>query len=174
MGIPIHHRSDMIKPKRSGILTGTAGVYFVTSCLAAKGFCAAPRLAMHLTLYDRIGAQLNDPAMVDARGFVFDTKSHPRPGNGEPIFSGYAYQVTECGQFGRGEYSADISGLTPNTTYFCRACAHNVAGWSYSDNETSFTTKKAGLWYEITSSFLVEGVEVGFPSGVKVKLKKKD
>jgi len=32
----------MAKAKRSGILTGTAGVYFVASRLAAKGFHAAP------------------------------------------------------------------------------------------------------------------------------------
>lgn len=32
----------MIKAKRSGILVGTAGVYFVASQLAAKGFHAAP------------------------------------------------------------------------------------------------------------------------------------
>ena len=32
----------MAKPKRSGILVGTAGVYFVASRLAAKGFHAAP------------------------------------------------------------------------------------------------------------------------------------
>lgn len=32
----------MARPKRSGILTGTAGVYFVASRLAAKGFHAAP------------------------------------------------------------------------------------------------------------------------------------
>jgi len=32
----------MAKLKRSGILTGTAGVYFVASWLAAKGFHAAP------------------------------------------------------------------------------------------------------------------------------------
>jgi len=111
--------------------------------------------------------------MVDARGFVFDTESHPRPGNVEPIFSGYAYQVTECGQFGKGEYSADISGLTPNTTYYCRACVHNAAGWGYSIIEKSFATKKAGRWHRITSSFSVDAVEVGFPSGIKVRLKRK-
>ena len=32
----------MARPERSGILTGTAGVYFVASRLAAKGFHAAP------------------------------------------------------------------------------------------------------------------------------------
>jgi len=32
----------LVKIKRSGILTGTAGVYFVASQLAAKGFHAAP------------------------------------------------------------------------------------------------------------------------------------
>jgi hypothetical protein len=110
--------------------------------------------------------------MVDARGFVFDTKSHPIPGNVEPIFSGYAYQVTESGNFKKGKYSMDISGLTPATTYYYRACAHNVAGWGYSNNEMSCTTKKAGAWHKITSSFFIEGVEVGFPSGVKVRLKK--
>jgi len=111
--------------------------------------------------------------MVDARGFVFDTKSHTKPGNVEPISSGYAYQVTESGSFKRGEYSIEISGLTPNTTYYYRACAHNVAGWGYASNEMSFTTKKAGAWHKITSSFSIEAIEVGFPSGVKVRLKKK-
>ena len=111
--------------------------------------------------------------MVDARGFVFDTKSHTKPGNVEPIFSGYAYQVTESGNFKKGEYSIEISGLTPNTTYYYRACAHNVAGWGYASNEMSFTTKKAGVWHKITSSFSIEAIEVGFPSGVKVRLKKK-
>ena len=33
---------NMTRPRRSGILTGTAGVYFVASRLAAKGFHAAP------------------------------------------------------------------------------------------------------------------------------------
>ena len=33
---------DMARPKRSGVLIGTAGVYFVASRLAAKGFHAAP------------------------------------------------------------------------------------------------------------------------------------
>ena len=32
----------MVKTKRSGVLTGTAGVYFVASRLAAKGLHAAP------------------------------------------------------------------------------------------------------------------------------------
>ncbi len=109
--------------------------------------------------------------MADARGFVFDTNSHANPENVEPIFSGYTYQITECGDFKTGEYSLKLSNLTPNTKYYYRACAHNVAGWGYG-NEMSFVTKKAGLWYKLTSSFSVESVELGFPSGVKVKLKK--
>ena len=110
--------------------------------------------------------------MVDVRGFVFDTKSHPHPGNVEPFFSGYTYQVTESGNFGKGKYSLKISSLTPNTKYYLRACAHNVAGWGYG-NEMSATTKKAGLWYKITSSFYVDAVELGFPLGAKVRLKRK-
>jgi hypothetical protein len=108
--------------------------------------------------------------MVDVRGFVFDTISHANPGNVEPAFSGYTYQATEFGDFKRGKFSNRISGLKPQTNYFYRACAHNKAGWSYGD-EVSFTTKKAGLWYKITS-FRLEEVEVGFPSGVKVRFKR--
>jgi len=108
----------------------------------------------------------------DARGFVFDTKSHGNPGNVAPIASGYTYQITESGNFSTGAFSMEMSGLKPGTTYYNRACAHNSAGWGYG-NEMSFTTKRKGIWKKITSYLEFDGVEVGYPSGVKIKLKRK-
>jgi uncharacterized protein (TIGR02145 family) len=40
---------------------------------------------------------------------------------------------------GSGSYSSQMTGLTPNTTYFVRAYATNIAGTSYG-NQESFTT----------------------------------
>lgn len=44
---------------------------------------------------------------------------------------------------GTGNYTIDITGLTPNTTYYVRAYAVNSAGTSYG-NEVSFTTLFSG------------------------------
>ena len=89
-----------------------------------------------------------------------------------PIASGYTYQITESGNFSTGSFSMEMSGLKPGTTYYPRACAHNSAGWGYGD-ELNFTTKRKGIWKKITSYLELDGVEVGFPSGVKIKLKRK-
>jgi len=115
---------------------------------------------------------VREGAYCDARGFVVDTSSHGDPGNTSPTSSGYAFQITESGSFRSGAFSIEGSGLKPGTTYYYRACAHNLAGWSYGDEKT-FTTKRKGLWYRITSYLELDGVEVGFPSGIRFRLRRK-
>ena len=107
----------------------------------------------------------------NVRGFVFDTARHENPGNTPPTNSGYRYHVTESGSFMPGKFSMSIASLKPGTTYYFWACAHNLAGWSYGDEE-NFTTKKKGVWRKVTSYLGFDAVEVGFPSGVKVKLRR--
>ena len=87
-------------------------------------------------------------ANCDVRGFVFDTQSRRNPGNADPTASGYTYHITESGTFTSGTFSMKISGLNPGTQYYYRACAHNLAGWSYGD-EVEFTTKEKGFWNKI-------------------------
>lgn len=108
----------------------------------------------------------------DARGFVVDTSSHKSPGNIDPIKSGYKYHITESGNFKAGEFSVKMTSLEPGTKYYYRACAHNLTGWSYG-NEMDFTTVERGIWNKITSCLEFDSFEVGFPSGIKFKLKRK-
>lgn len=108
----------------------------------------------------------------DVQGFVVDTSSRGNPGDKAPVASGYAYQITESGKFGTGAFSIEIASLKAGTKYYYRACAHNLAGWSYGD-ELTFTTKEKGIWKKISSCLELDGLEVGFPSGIKFKLKRK-
>jgi hypothetical protein len=109
----------------------------------------------------------------DVRGFVVDTSSHESPRNIDPAVSGYTYHITESGKFGTGHFSIQMAGLKPGTKYYYRACAHNLAGWGYGD-EVTFTTKKRGIWKKITSYLELEYLELGLPSGVKVRFKRKE
>ena len=108
----------------------------------------------------------------DVRGFVVDTSSRGNPGTTDPVTSGYTYHITESGKFGTGPFSIEIASLKPGTKYYYRACAHNVAGWGYGD-EVEFVTKEKGVWKKITSYLELDNIEVGFPSGIKFKLKRK-
>ena len=107
----------------------------------------------------------------DARGLVVDTSSHESPGNTGPVTSGYRYQISEIGKFGTGPFSIKMAGLKPGTKYYYRAYAHNVAGWGYG-NAVAFTTKEEGVWKKITSYLELDSLEVGFPSGIKFRLKR--
>lgn len=76
---------------------------------------------------------------VDERGFVWDEASHGDPGNVAPASSDYADAVTETGSFSTGDFTGSLSTLTPATTYYVRAYAHNSDGYAYGD-EVSFDT----------------------------------
>ncbi len=55
----------------------------------------------------------------------------------------YGSEVTESGSFETGSFSQVLSGLSPETTYYYRAKAHNSAGWSYGA-DMEFTTGRGG------------------------------
>jgi hypothetical protein len=65
---------------------------------------------------------------VTARGLVYDTSPNPTTGN-----------LIVSGGSGTGEFASNITGLTPNTTYYIRAYASNFYGTTYG-NEVTFTT----------------------------------
>ena len=60
---------------------------------------------------------------------------------------------------GEGEFISNMTGLTPNTTYYVRAYATNRAGTSYGE-QMSFTTER----YPIGG---YDYVDLGLPSGLK-------
>lgn len=64
-------------------------------------------------------------------GFVYDTTSFPTTSSGKKY---------SCGK--TTSLKAELSGLTPQTTYYIRAYAINEKGTSYGE-ETTFTTAKA-------------------------------
>ncbi len=51
----------------------------------------------------------------------------------------YTSSSTDSGSFGVGAFIKEMTGLSPITTYYYQAMAHNFAGWSYG-SEQSFTT----------------------------------
>ena len=67
-------------------------------------------------------------AEVTARGVCWNTSEEPTTADAK----------TEDGT-GMGIYTSDITGLTPNTTYYVRAYATNSEGTAYGEQKT-FTT----------------------------------
>lgn len=80
-------------------------------------------------------------ATCNYRGFVWDTVSRTDPGNVAPASSGYVNQWYQTGSYGTSAYIYDVTGLTPGTTCYYRACAHNQFGWDYSDTQQTVYTK---------------------------------
>ena len=88
------------------------------------------------------------------QGFAFDNVTHGAPGDVAPPSCGYdgppgTGYYTGNGSYGTGAFLYSLPGLTPHTTYFYRAYAHNSSGWVYGD-ESSFTT--AGVPIVTTSA----------------------
>jgi len=78
----------------------------------------------------------------DIRGIVWDLASHGDPGNVAPGASGYANDVPETDSFGIGPFTRSLTGLPTGDTIYCRAYAHNSAGYAYGA-EVNFLTKPA-------------------------------
>ena len=79
---------------------------------------------------------------ADERGFVWGTTTQGDPGDVAPASAGYDDNSTETGDFPAETFAHAIVGLTPETTYYVRAYAHNSAGYAYGD-EISFATDVA-------------------------------
>jgi hypothetical protein len=77
---------------------------------------------------------------ISSRGVCYDVSATPTLAN--TIVSGGS---------GSGSFVCNITGLTPNTTYYLRAFATNNSGTAYG-NEISFTTATATTIHEMTSS----------------------
>ncbi|MDA8980508.1 DUF1566 domain-containing protein, partial [Chitinophagales bacterium] len=68
------------------------------------------------------------PSPVTERGVVWSTTPNPTTANNKTIDGS-----------GTGSFSSNLTGLTPNTTYYVRAYATNINGTAYG-NELNFTT----------------------------------
>ena len=68
---------------------------------------------------------------ITARGICWNTSANPTVENSKTIDG-----------TGTGTFTSNLSGLTPNTTYYIRAYATNSVGTAYG-NELSFTTEEA-------------------------------
>lgn len=75
----------------------------------------------------------------DERGVVWSTATHADPGNTAPGSSLYSGLANETGSFTTGAFTESMTGLVSRTTYYVRAYAHNLSGYSYG-SEVSFTT----------------------------------
>jgi CubicO group peptidase (beta-lactamase class C family) len=78
------------------------------------------------------GTVSNDgESIITARGICWNTSTNPTIANSKTIDG-----------TGTGTFTSNLSGLTPNTTYYIRAYATNSVGTAYG-NELSFTTEEA-------------------------------
>lgn len=88
---------------------------------------------------------------ADSRGFVWDTTNRINPGSSPPASSGYSTNWSENGNFTTGTFSHETTSLTPNTTYYFRAFAHNSQGYAYSDEGTFLTLETPTKWENYTT-----------------------
>jgi hypothetical protein len=93
---------------------------------------ASPVTSVSATFNGAI-TDVGTPAYTE-RGFVYDTKSMTT----QPALPATARKVTKE-KTPEADYSADVSGLSPNTTYYVRAFATNDNGTAYG-NEVNFTS----------------------------------
>lgn len=68
-------------------------------------------------------------ASITSKGICYSTTANPTLSNN-----------TVLGGVGSGNFTCNLTGLTPNTTYYLRAYATNSAGTGYGNNEIIFNT----------------------------------
>lgn len=128
-----------------------------TSSFAVEGavIVIAPEIAipiLNTTTYDNLSQTsvralsevvYDGDATITERGFVYDTVTLPTTSDSKKVAGGTV-----------GAYTADLTGLSVNTTYYVRAYATNANGTGYS-NEVTFTTlniPQYELQYELTAT----------------------
>jgi len=95
-------------------------------------------------------------AAVTSRGVCWSTSQNPT----------VADSKTTNGT-GTGSFTADLTGLTSNTTYYARAYATNSKGTGYG-NEVSFTTEKEIYLPEVTTTAITAITQTTATSGGNV------
>jgi len=76
----------------------------------------------------------------DYRGIAWDTTSRGDPGALSPAASDYAnYDSEGSGDYGVGVFDTNITGLTPGSTNYARAYAHNSVDWNWGSEVTLYT-----------------------------------
>ncbi len=98
----------------------------------------------------------------DIRGIVWDLASQGAPGDVAPGASGYANDVAENNGFGTGAFTRSLTGLPTGDTIYCRAYAHNTAGYAYGA-EVNFNTESAGYGHNVNG---IAAASIGGIDGV--------
>jgi uncharacterized protein (TIGR02145 family) len=70
-------------------------------------------------------------AEITARGIVWNTSPYPTTAN---------YSISDSTGSGTGNFTCNLTGLTPNSTYYVRSYAINSAGTAYGDQQTFSAT----------------------------------
>ena len=118
-----------------------------------------------------LNGEITDTGVIggtdDSRGFVWDTSHHADPGNTAPPAT-YANSWTESGSFNTGNFSYEVTGLTPLTLYYYRACAYSVAGWAYGEEIEFFVGEAGKVYFELRPDLdetKIRG-QLGIPSDI--------
>jgi hypothetical protein len=121
------------KHDNSPVTLASLSTTYVSSITATSATCGGS------IMYD-------GEASVTAKGICYSTTAHPT----------IADMVVYAGS-GTADFTCNITGLLPNTTYYVRAFATNSAGTAYGTNELFFNTTLATPTITTVSSSSVTG-----------------
>lgn len=109
----------------------------------------------------------NGGADSDYGGFVYGLISKGKPtSTTPPDKAGYTNTIIKYGYYKIGRIIEPLQSLTPNTTYYIRFYAHNIAGIAYG-NEISFTTPSSGgTTLTVTKAGTGTGTVTSNPAGI--------